>query len=166
MQPYQNYSGMMQPQSRPYDPTYSGYAANNFNNYGAIGNYGNSAYPAQRQSCVLGRYVQRFEDILANDVPMDGSYAVFVKGDLSEACAKAWQADGTIKTLYFKPVLDALPNDMTNCTSDAFKLNTEAIEGFRNDILSKLSDMDSRLERIETGFKPTTTRKKEVPTNE
>lgn len=163
MQPYQSYSGMMnQPIPNSYGANYGNYGAA-YN--GGYGYYDKSMYQQQQAPGLAGKYVQRFEDITANDVPMDGGYAFFIKSDLSESCAKAWQADGTIRTIYFKPVLDVLPSNSTNTTSDVQNVNTEAIQSLRNDVLGKLTELDGRLERIETGFKPAT-RKKEVLTNE
>lgn len=53
---------------------------------------------------VNGRVVQSVEMITANDVPMDGSAAFFPMQDMSAIFAKSWNADGTIKTVTFKPV--------------------------------------------------------------
>ena len=48
--------------------------------------------------------VQTIENVTADCVPMDGSAAFFPKQDLSEIYVKSWCADGTIRTLVFKPV--------------------------------------------------------------
>lgn len=59
----------------------------------------------QQMPCgVNGRVVQSAEMITANDVPMDGSAAFFPKQDMSEIYVKNWCADGTIRTLVFKPI--------------------------------------------------------------
>lgn len=55
------------------------------------------------QTGIAGKIVQSVEQVVANDVPMDGSIAVFPKQDLSEIYAKQWGADGTIKTVVFRP---------------------------------------------------------------
>ena len=51
-----------------------------------------------------GMVVQTIENVTADCVPMDGSAAFFPKQDLSEIYVKSWCADGTIRTLVFKPV--------------------------------------------------------------
>lgn len=50
-----------------------------------------------------GMVVQTIENVTADCVPMDGSAAFFPKQDLSEIYVKSWCADGTIRTLVFKP---------------------------------------------------------------
>lgn len=57
----------------------------------------------QQQAGLNGKVVQAVEQITANDVPMDGSVAVFPKQDMSEIYAKSWNADGTIRTIVYKP---------------------------------------------------------------
>lgn len=57
----------------------------------------------QQQTGLNGKVVQAVEQITANDVPMDGSVAVFPKQDMSEIYTKSWNADGTIRTIVYKP---------------------------------------------------------------
>lgn len=66
-------------------------------------------YPAMQNQQAIGlngRTVQVVENINANEVPMDGSMAFFPKQDLSEIYVKGWNADGTIKTIVYKPQID------------------------------------------------------------
>lgn len=58
--------------------------------------------PVQRG--LNGMVVASADKITADCVPMDGSAAFFPKQDLSEIYVKNWCADGTIRTLVFKPV--------------------------------------------------------------
>ena len=58
--------------------------------------------PVQRG--LNGMVVMSADKITADCVPMDGSAAFFPKQDLSEIYVKNWCADGTIRTLVFKPV--------------------------------------------------------------
>ena len=53
---------------------------------------------------INGKIIAEMSQITANDVPMDGSVAFFPKQDLSEVYAKSWNADGTIRTVTYKPV--------------------------------------------------------------
>lgn len=57
----------------------------------------------QQIAGINGRIVQAVENINANEVPMDGSMAFFPKQDMSEIYVKGWNADGTIRTIVYKP---------------------------------------------------------------
>lgn len=97
---------------------------------------------------INGRIVQAVENINANEVPMDGSVAFFPKQDLTEIYAKSWNADGTIRTLTFKPVL----NDKTNILSGdteklEFDLSKKATEG----IMAKLNELSEKIEQLSLG---------------
>ena len=59
----------------------------------------------QQIAGINGRIVQAVENINANEVPMDGSMAFFPKQDMSEIYVKGWNADGTIRTIVYKPCL-------------------------------------------------------------
>ena len=90
----------------------------------------------QQIAGINGRIVQAVENINANEVPMDGSVAFFPKQDLTEIYAKSWNADGTIRTLTFKPVL----NDKTDILSGdteklEFDLSEKATEGIMTMLL-------------------------------
>ena len=97
---------------------------------------------------INGRIVQAVENINANEVPMDGSVAFFPKQDLTEIYAKSWNADGTIRTLTFKPVL----NDKTDILSGnteklEFDLSEKATEG----IMAKLNELSEKIEQLSLG---------------
>lgn len=99
----------------------------------------------QQQAGLSGKVVQAVEQITANDVPMDGSVAVFPKQDMSEIYTKSWNADGTIRTIVYKPYTASQP-DMANSSADMSKmkmgLSDEATEAFmaRFDSLEKKFD--------------------------
>ena len=99
----------------------------------------------QQQAGLNGKVVQAVEQITANDVPMDGSVAVFPKQDMSEIYTKSWNADGTIRTIVYKPYTASQP-DMANSSADMSKmkmgLSDEATEAFmaRFDSLEKKFD--------------------------
>ena len=99
----------------------------------------------QQQVGVNGKVVQAVEQITANDVPMDGSVAVFPKQDMSEIYTKSWNADGTIRTIVYKPYTVSQPN-AANSSADMSKmkmgLSDEATEAFmaRFDSLEKKFD--------------------------
>lgn len=99
----------------------------------------------QQQAGLNGKVVQAVEQITANDVPMDGSIAVFPKQDMSEIYTKSWNADGTIRTIVYKPYTASQP-DVANSSADMSKmkmgLSDEATEAFmaRFDNLEKKFD--------------------------
>lgn len=57
-----------------------------------------------RPSYIPGKTISNLKDIVPQDVPMDGSAAIFPMSDLSCIYVKAWGADGLIKD--FKYVLE------------------------------------------------------------
>lgn len=71
--------------------------------------YGNYQMPIQNQFQMqnqniptnLTRLVNNFNEIQVNEIPMDGSYKLFAKTDMSEVQARAWNSNGTITTLEY-----------------------------------------------------------------
>ena len=104
---------------------------------------------------INGRIVQAVENINANEVPMDGSMAFFPKQDMSEIYVKGWNADGTIRTLTFKPVL----NDKTDILSgDTEKLEFDLSEKATEDIMAKLNELSEKIEQLSLGAQRKTSR--------
>ena len=102
-----------------------------------------------------GRVVQAVETINPNEVPMDGSVAFFPKQDLTEIYAKSWNADGTIRTLTFKPVL----NDKTDILSgDTEKLEFDLSEKATEGIMAKLNELSEKIEQLSLGAQRKTPR--------
>lgn len=87
---------------------------------------------------LTGKVVQALEAITANDVPMDGSVAFFPKQDLSEIYIKSWNADGTIRTMTFKPVAENV--DITSGAK-----TEENING----IMERFDSIENKLSEIE-----------------
>lgn len=50
-----------------------------------------------------GRVVEDIEEVVANEVPMDGTVSFFPKSDYSCIYAKIWGGDGKISTFKFVP---------------------------------------------------------------
>lgn len=95
---------------------------------------------------INGKIITEMSQITANDVPMDGSVAFFPKQDLSEVYAKSWNADGTIRTVTYKPVLDNEPKNVPTGTEKLkCELSDEATEG----IMSKFDEISDRLGQLE-----------------
>ena len=104
---------------------------------------------------INGRIVQAVETINPNEVPMDGSAAFFPKQDLTEIYAKSWNADGTIRTLTFKPVL----NDKTDILSgDTEKLEFDLSEKATEGIMAKLNELSEKIEQLSLGTQRKTSR--------
>lgn len=95
---------------------------------------------------VNGRVVQSVEMITANDVPMDGSAAFFPMQDMSAILAKSWNADGTIKTVIFKPINETVPqNSAQNQENIKFELSDGTVAAFMN----RFDELSERLEQLE-----------------
>lgn len=95
---------------------------------------------------VNGRVVQSVEMITANDVPMDGSAAFFPMQDMSAILAKSWNADGTIKTVIFKPVNETLPqNSAQNQENLKFDLSDGTFAAFMN----RFDELFGKIEQLE-----------------
>lgn len=62
----------------------------------------------QTYPLIVGRQVNTLEEIRPNEVPNDGSYAVFPSGDLSCVYIKYFTSSGTIETLRFVPETPAV----------------------------------------------------------
>lgn len=114
------------------------------------------------QSGIAGKVVNDFNEIVANDVPMNGSYAFFVKNDMSEIQARAWSADGKIVPIVFKPYFAQQPNNVTAETKQGlFGADSDVTDTF----MKRFDDIQARLESIEDIFSKQTAgsrRKKEV----
>lgn len=58
----------------------------------------------QKSLNVNGRIVKSENEIMPNEIPMDGSISLFPLTDYSKIVAKQWNSDGTISTVEFSPV--------------------------------------------------------------
>ena len=93
-----------------------------------------------------GRSVNSADEIVANEVAMDGSVSWFPKSDLSEVYAKQWKADGTIQTVVYKP-------ETTSVTADKPQINSQ-IEELIN---SRFEALEAKIDKVlnkERGNKP------------
>lgn len=96
-----------------------------------------------------GRIVQVVENINANEVPMDGSMAFFPKQDLSEIYVKGWNADGTIKTIVYKPQIDNKSVQVVNTSLDTEKLKFDLSEQATAGIMQRFDDLSAKIEQLE-----------------
>ena len=95
-----------------------------------------------------GRIVQVVENINANEVPMDGSMAFFPKQDLSEIYVKGWNADGTIKTIVYKPQIDNKSVQAVNTSLDTEKLKIDLSEQATAGIMQRFDDLSAKIEQL------------------
>lgn len=106
----------------------------------------------QMQTGINGRMVTAVEQIAANDVPMDGSVAFFPKQDLTEIYAKQWGADGSIKTVVYKPYAEPKDNQTVNSMIDVesakFTLSDESTQLF----LNKFEELSEKIGQLEDRF--------------
>ena len=97
--------------------------------------------PAHKQT-IFGKSVQNESQITPNDVPMDGTIALFPLQDFSKIIAKQWTPNGLIQTLEYLPA-NAKDDNLTVTLDDV------------------MSHMDERLDQIEDLFtKPNQAMKK------
>lgn len=103
----------------------------------------------QQIAGINGRIVQAVENINANEVPMDGSMAFFPKQDMSEIYVKGWNADGTIKTIVYKPQIDNKSMQAVNNSLDTEKLKIDLSEQATAGIMQRFDDLSAKIEQLE-----------------
>lgn len=102
---------------------------------------------------ISGRVVPNAEAIAANDVPMDGSVAFFPMQDMSQILAKSWNADGTIKTVIYKPFVE----NQTNLSPTNEKMNVGPFDDVTQAFMQRFDDIADRISRLEQSMtKPMT----------
>lgn len=126
--PYQNgYNPMLSPQQRlmQMEQQYPQYSQQNQF----------MQQPVQQQpQGIVGKIVNDFSELTANDVPMNGSAAFFPKADGSELQVRSWTANGTIQTVVYKPVLDQNQPEGANISQMDFNALNEDVRALREDI--------------------------------
>lgn len=146
-----------QPIMSNYMPQYGAYQYNPMANIQRFQQADSIQQPQMQQSMtqpigINGRMVQGVENINANEVPMDGSMAFFPKQDLSEIYVKGWNADGTIKTIVYKPYTapkdNQATNSMTNAENAKFTLSDESTQLF----LNKFEELSEKIGQLEDRF--------------
>lgn len=95
-----------------------------------MNNYGVTYQPNYQQNMNLnnnqkpelsGRIVGNESEVKPNEVPMDGRISFFPTSDYSRIFAKAWQSDGTIKTVIYAPVVENAVETNQDVTSVILK---------------------------------------------
>ena len=110
-----------------------------------------------------GMVVQAIENVTADCVPMDGSAAFFPKQDLSEIYVKSWCADGTIRTLIYKPVQPNTPKEVQanedRMASGLVQNVTEVFERHFNELSEKIDRLELSIARPGTKGRTATVKK-------
>lgn len=101
--------------------------------------------PPQQPVGLNCRIVDDFNSIVANDVPMDGNGAFFVKRDGSEVQHRNWAANGTIVTTPYKPVQPENQSEGTNMPQMDFNALNEDVRALREDILARLDSIEKSM---------------------
>lgn len=155
-----------------YNPGYATYQYNpvpNMQRYQQLDTQIQQQFPqfpqTQQVIGINGKIVAAVENITANDVPMDGSVAFFPKQDLSEIYVKHWDNNGKIRTIVFKPLLEADPN---NSSTEQEKSKFDPLENVREVFTERFDRLENQINEIlaKSTPKTTTSRKKESVENE
>lgn len=93
-----------------------------------------------------GMVVQSADRVTADCVPMDGSAAFFPKQDLSEIYVKSWCADGTIRTLTYKPVQ---PNTTKEVQADTDKMASGLAQNVTEVFERHFNELSEKIDRLE-----------------
>lgn len=110
--------------------------------YGGRGNPFDTMRQQQRISAIPGRMVQAENNIRPNDVPMDGSVALFPLQDMSCIYGKAWNTDGQIITVRYVPDQPQQPAQAEGAKEDPFAQVNSRLDGIEA-TLQKLLNPES-----------------------
>lgn len=106
-------------------------------------------------SGMVGKMVGRVEDIAPQDVPMTGAPAFFPKQDLSEIYVKAWNSNGTLDTVVFKPVSTT---DGVNPMDDGKKLEIGLSDDVTGAFMKRFDELESKISSIESSLTKNTSK--------
>lgn len=93
---------------------------------------------------IIGKMVQSADMITANDVPMS-TISFFPRQDLEEIYVKSWDANGTIKTIVYKPCLDDLNSNAVNYSDELEKLKIDISENVREVFSERFDAIEAKL---------------------
>lgn len=108
-----------------------------------------SLQPTQMQPAyqgLFGRVVDDFGAITANDVPMNGLGAVFIKKDGSEVQIRSWTANGTIATTSYMPVLEPNNAEANISTPSETELKFGELATLIGAVSEKVDSLSTRLD--------------------
>lgn len=93
------------------------------------------------QMGINGKYVNDFSEVTANDVPMNGLPAVFVKNDRSEIQLREWNPNGQIVPTSYRLVIE-------NPIVEEAKIETFSKADILEPILAKLAEFEEQLAKL------------------
>lgn len=103
---------------------------------------------------LLGKSVDSIEVVKATDIPLDGSISYFPLTDGSAIVTKQLKADGTSKTVVYKPVEDdtnPIPNYITIEELDK-RLNEISFDDI-DDLKDDIKDVKKEIKELKTKIK-------------
>lgn len=177
MQPYQNFSYPQMNNYQPYNPILNAQQRlaqmeQQYPQFSQQGQYQPQMQQTQQFAGLNGKIVDDFGIISANDVPMDGNGAIFIKKDGSEIQWRNWSANGAIQTTSYKPILDVKNSNMDILSSEAKKLKIGLSDEATEVFMKRFDDIEKRLDNFglsltKSSTKSSTSRtKKEVASDE
>lgn len=103
---------------------------------------------------LLGKSVDSIEVVKATEIPLDGSISYFPLTDGTAIITKQLKADGTSKTVVYKPVDEVDKQQPTYITMDEFnerfnEINIDAIE----DLMEDFKDIKKEIKDLKTKLK-------------
>ena len=103
---------------------------------------------------LLGKSVDSIEVVKATDIPLDGSISYFPLTDGTAIVTKQLKADGTSKTIVYKPIEEDNKPQVTYITLDEFnerfnEINIDAIE----DLIEDFKDVKKEIKDLKTKLK-------------
>lgn len=101
--------------------------------------------PQSQPQGIIGRVVNDFAEITANDVPMNGNAAFFPKADGSELQVRSWSANGTIQTVVYKPVFEQNNEQTANRPQMDFNTLNEDVRALREEILERFDRIEKSM---------------------
>lgn len=125
MNPYPNY----------YPQTYNAFQQNY-----AVPNYGHPG--------ILTKMVDDFGYITANDVPMDGNGAIFIKKDGSEIQRRVWTAQGNIIVTSYLPQIANKGDLAVSLSPETEKSNLGAFNEFAETFNEKMKSLNDKIDKI------------------
>ena len=102
----------------------------------------------QQPNYISSRLIKSLDEITPQEVPMDGSVSLFPMEDYSCVYAKAWNRDGTIRTVKYVPEKQ---EEVTQNSTTGF-----AGADVLNDILENIADLTQDVNDIKDMLKPKT----------
>ena len=159
-----------QPQMNPYQQQ-NNYQSMQNQYMPQMGQYQQNFQPQMQQQAtqqpfgLVGRAVNDFSEIKADDVPMNGTPAIFIKSDMSEIEVRVWGKDGLIRPTSYKPILEQNNAEATNIPQMDFNALNEDVRALRDDIKGVREMIEKSMSALTT--KTTSSRnKREVNADE